>query len=251
MNSEILKDQVAVVTGASRGIGRAIAKDLALQGAHVVINYARSSAEAQRLATEIHEQGGKALLCQFDVGDEQGVVAGFEKVVSELGGIHILVNNAGIAVDGLFVRTKTEDWQKTMSVNLNGVFLCSRAAAKTMMKQRYGRILNMSSVIGLMGNAGQVAYAATKSALFGFTKSLARELGSRGITVNCIAPGYIVTDMTGAIKEEQKQQLTAQIPLGRLGTVEDISHAVSFLASPGASYITGEILSVNGGMYMA
>jgi 3-oxoacyl-[acyl-carrier protein] reductase len=245
-----LDGQVAIVTGASRGIGRAIASDLAAKGAKVVINYSRSSQEAESLAEEIKAKDGQAVICQFDVGEEQSVNAAIDKVISDLGAVHILVNNAGIAVDGLFVRTKSEDWERTLKVNLNGVFYCSRAVAKSMMKQRYGRIINMSSVIGLMGNAGQVTYAATKSALFGFTKSLAREFGSRGITVNCVAPGYIITDMTDSIKEEQKQQLMAQIPLGRLGTVEDIAHAVGFLASSQSSYITGEILSVNGGMYM-
>ncbi len=246
-----LEGQTAVVTGASRGIGRAIARKLASCGAQVVVNYARSEAEAASLAEELSRDfGAKIILSKFDVASEDEVNAAFEKILTETGGVQILVNNAGIALDGLIVRMKKEDWDRTLGVNLSGVFYCSRAVTKAMMKQRYGRIINLSSVIGLSGNAGQTAYSATKAAVFGFTKSLARELGSRGVTVNAIAPGYIVTDMTESIKDEQKEQLLAQIPLGRLGTVQDIADAAAFLASPNTGYITGQILSVNGGMYM-
>jgi len=246
-----LEGQTAVVTGASRGIGRAIARKLASCGAQVVVNYARSEAEAASLAEELSQDfGAKIILSKFDVASEDEVNAAFEKILTETGGVQILVNNAGIALDGLIVRMKKEDWDRTLGVNLSGVFYCSRAVTKPMMKQRYGRIINLSSVIGLSGNAGQTAYSATKAAVFGFTKSLARELGSRGVTVNAIAPGYIVTDMTESIKDEQKEQLLAQIPLGRLGTVQDIADAAAFLASPNTGYITGQILSVNGGMYM-
>ena len=246
-----LEGQSAVVTGASRGIGRAIAKELARKGANVIINYARSEDEAASLAEEIRAETGKSsLLVQFDVSKEEEVESGFEKIFASTGNVEILVNNAGIAVDGLLVRTKSEDWDRTMGVNLSGVFYCSKAVTKPMMKQRYGRIINVSSVIGLMGNGGQTAYSASKAAIFGFTKSLAKELGGRGITVNAVAPGYIETDMTKDIKEEAQKQLLSQIPLGRLGSAEDVANAVFFLSSPQSGYITGEILSVNGGMYM-
>ena len=246
-----LEGQTAVITGASRGIGRAVAKELAKQGASVVINYARSEKEAAQLADEIKSETGKtSLLVQFDVSNEVEVSKGFEKIFSTSDKVEILVNNAGIALDGLLVRTKSEDWDKTIAVNLSGVFYCSKAVTKQMMKQRYGRIVNLSSVIGLTGNGGQTAYSASKSAIFGFTKSLARELGSRGVTVNAVAPGYIETDMTKEIKDENAKALLAQIPLGRLGSAQDVADAVYFLSSPQSAYITGEILSVNGGMYM-
>jgi 3-oxoacyl-[acyl-carrier protein] reductase len=246
-----LEGQTAVVTGASRGIGRAIAKELAKNGAKIVINYGRSEADAVSLATEIkNEFEGESHLVQFDVSKEEEVQKGFDKIFSLSDKVEILVNNAGIAVDGLMVRMKSEDWDKTMAVNLNSLFYCSKAVTKAMMKQRYGRIVNISSVIGLMGNGGQTAYSASKAAIFGFTKSLAREVGSRGITVNAVAPGYIATDMTKEFKEEQAAQLISSIPLGRMGTAKDVADAVYFLSSPQSSYITGEILSVNGGLYM-
>lgn len=246
-----LEGQTAVVTGASRGIGRAIAKELAKHGANVVINYARSEAEAISLADEIRSEfNGSAEIVQFDVSNEREVEAGFEKIFSKNGKVDILVNNAGIALDGLIVRTKSEDWNRTIGINLNGIFYCSKAVTKQMMKQRYGRIINISSVIGLMGNGGQTAYGASKSAVFGFTMSLAKEVGSRGITVNAVAPGYIETDMTKDFKADQASALIAQIPLGRMGSSQDVADAVYFLASAKSAYITGQILSVNGGLYM-
>jgi len=246
-----LEGKTAVVTGASRGIGRAIAKDLARHGANVVINYARSEHEAASLADEIKSEFGKiAQIIQFDVSNEEEVQLGFEKIFSSNEKVDILVNNAGIALDGLIVRTKSEDWNRTMGINLNGVFYCSRAVTKAMMKQRYGRIVNISSVIGLTGNGGQTAYAASKSAIFGFTMSLAKEVGSRGITVNAVAPGYIETDMTKDFKAEQASGLIAQIPLGRMGTAQDVADAVTFLSSSESGYITGQTLSVNGGLHM-
>jgi len=246
-----LDGQTALVTGASRGIGRAIAKELARNGANVVINFARSQAEAVSLQNEIQTEFGKqAQIIQFDVSKEEEVQSGFDKIVSSNEKIDILVNNAGIALDGLIVRTKSQDWDRTMGINLNGVFYCSKAVTKSMMKARYGRIINISSVIGLTGNGGQTAYAASKAAVFGFTKSLAKEVGSRGITVNAVAPGYIETDMTKNFKAEQAQSLIAQIPLGRMGTAKDVADAVCFLASSESAYITGQIVSVNGGLHM-
>lgn len=249
----MIAGQVAVVTGASRGIGRAIAQALAGAGATVVVNYSRSAAEAEALIQEIRSSASsenvkKSVAMGFDVSNVTQVEEAFEKIIAEFGKIDILVNNAGIAVDGLLARTKPEDWARTIDVNLTSAFYCSKAVVKGMMKQRSGRIINISSVIGLMGNGGQTAYSASKAGLIGFTKSLAREVGSRNITVNAIAPGYIATDMTASISEEMKETLQRQIPLGRLGGPEDIAQAVLYLSS--ASYVTGEVLSVNGGMYM-
>jgi 3-oxoacyl-[acyl-carrier protein] reductase len=251
--SHSLSGKVAVVTGGSRGIGRAICIELAARGAHVVVNYAGNEAAAQETARLIKEAtpGAKdPLVLGFDVADAAAVDAAFDRIKAECGGLHVLVNNAGISRDGLLLRFKDDDWNKTLQTNLFGSFACARAAAKLMTKQRWGRIINISSVVGESGNAGQVAYAAAKSGLIGLTKTLAQELASRSITVNCVTPGFIATDMTAALTDDQKKNILEQIPLKAIGAPEDVAHAVAFLATDAARYITGHTLSVNGGMYM-
>ncbi len=244
-----MEGQVALVTGASRGIGRAIASALAAQGLKV-IGTATSDAGAAAITEALSAHAGCRGLC-LNVNDAAGVDAAFDAIVKEHGALHVLVNNAGITRDTLSMRMKDEDWDAVLETNLKAVFRTSRAAIKPMMKQRYGRIVNITSVVGASGNAGQANYAAAKAGVAGMTRSLARELGSRGITVNCVAPGFIETDMTKALSEAQTTALMSQIPLGRLGHASDIAHAVAFLASPQAGYITGTELHVNGGMYMS
>ena len=240
--------QVALVTGASRGIGRAIARTLAEQG-YKVVGTATSEAGAQGISEALAAFPGcrGALL---DVNDASAAEALIDAIVKEHGALHVLVNNAGITRDQLAMRMKDDDWAAVLDTNLGAVFRLSRAVMRGMMKQRYGRIINITSVVGASGNAGQANYAAAKAGVAGMTRALARELGSRNITVNCVAPGFIATDMTDALPEAQKAALQAQIPLGRLGTPEEIAHAVAFLASPLAGYITGAELHVNGGMFM-
>lgn len=245
-----LSGQVALVTGGGRGIGRAISLRLASDGAVIGVNYAQNSEAAEKVVAEIQTRGGKAQALHFDVADEERVDAVMKEFIAEFGRLDILVNNAGIAKDGLILRTKKEDWQRTIEVNLSGAFYCSKAAAKAMVRAKSGRIINISSVIGEMGNAGQVAYSASKSGIFGLTKSLARELGSRGITVNAVTPGFIATEMTDVMSEEQVAGLLKEIPLGRLGEADDVAELVAFLASPRSGYITGEVLAVNGGLHM-
>jgi len=240
--------QVALVTGASRGIGRAIALQLAGQGLKV-IGTATTDAGAQSITDALAAFSGSRGL-SLNVNDGPGVDAAIDAIVKEHGALHVLVNNAGITRDMLSMRMKDEDWDAVIDTNLKAVFRTSRAATRPMMKQRYGRIINITSVVGASGNAGQVNYAAAKAGVAGMTRSLARELGSRGITVNCVAPGFIETDMTKKLSEQQTSLLMAQIPLGRLGQAADIAHAVAFLASPQAGYITGAELHVNGGMFM-
>ncbi|MBS7351170.1 MAG: 3-oxoacyl-ACP reductase FabG [Comamonas sp.] len=239
--------QIALVTGATRGIGAAIAQELAQQG-YRVIGTATSEAGAQSICTALADKGGRGVC--LNVNDAAGVDALIDALVKTEGGLHVLVNNAGITRDTLAMRMKDEDWEAVLDTNLKAVFRLSRAAIRPMMKQRFGRIISVTSVVGGMGNAGQANYAAAKAGVAGMSRALARELGSRGITVNCVAPGFIATDMTAALPEEQQKALAAQIPLGKLGQPADIAHAVAFLASPGASYITGQELAVNGGMYM-
>jgi 3-oxoacyl-[acyl-carrier protein] reductase len=240
--------QVALVTGASRGIGHAIALELAKRGMKVIgtaTTDAGTAAIGEALAAF---PGSKGIA--LNVNDGPGVDAAVERIVKEYGALHVVVNNAGITRDMLSMRMKDEDWDAVVDTNLKAVFRVSRAVTRPMMKQRYGRIVNITSVVGATGNAGQANYAAAKAGVAGMTRSLARELGSRGITVNCVAPGFIETDMTKALSEAQTSALMAQIPIGRLGHASDIAHAVAFLASPQAGYITGSELHVNGGMFM-
>ena len=243
-----LADQVALVTGASRGIGRAIAQALAEQGMRVV-GTATTAAGAQAISEALATHAGCRGVC-LDVNDGAGIEAAVESIVKEFGALHVLVNNAGITRDMLSMRMKDDDWDAVLDTNLKAVFRVSRAVTRQMMKQRHGRIINITSVVGASGNAGQANYAAAKAGVAGLTRSMARELGSRGITVNCVAPGFIETDMTKALSEVQTTALMAQIPLGRLGQASEIAHAVAFLASAGAGYITGTELHVNGGMFM-
>ncbi len=244
-----MQDQVALVTGATRGIGAAIAKALAEQGVRVV-GTATSEAGAQTIAQALSAHPG----CQaqvLDVNDASATDALVDRIVKDMGGLQILVNNAGITRDMLAMRLKDEDWDAVLGTNLSAVFRLSRAAIRPMMKQRYGRIISITSVVGASGNPGQANYAAAKAGVAGMTRALARELGSRQITVNCVAPGFIDTDMTAGMAAEQKQALLAQIPLGQLGQPQDVAHAVLYLASPQAGYVTGQELHVNGGMFMA
>lgn len=243
-----LKDKVALVTGASRGIGRAIAMALAEKGA-TVVGTATTVAGAQALHEWLSAKGGRGVA--LDVNDQEAVSALVDSLGKELAGPHILVNNAGITRDNLAMRMKDEEWDSVLQTNLGSVFRLSRAVMRPMMKARWGRIINITSVVGSSGNAGQANYAAAKAGVAGMTRALARELGSRNITVNCVAPGFIETDMTRALSDDQTAALMGQIPLGRLGSPSDIAQAVTFLASPEAEYITGTTLHVNGGMYMA
>lgn len=248
--SRVLQDQVALVTGASRGIGRTIARQLAAAGATVVVNFVRSVSAAQETAQLIQGDGGRAELAQFDVADPDVAHAAITEVVERLGRCDVLVNNAGVAVDALLLRLKPDDWDHVMAVNLRGTFNCTKAVARTMVRARYGRIVNMTSIIGSMGNAGQAAYAAAKAGIVGFTKSMARELASRNITVNAVAPGFIETEMTASLPESTRTEYVKLIPVGRLGTAEEVAEAVSFLVRPACGYITGHVLAVNGGLYM-
>jgi len=244
-----LNGQVAVVTGASRGIGRAIALKLAEAGASVVVT-ATTQQGAEKTAAEITAAGGKALAVKVDVSVATEVEGLFKEAVGAFGKLDILVNNAGITKDGLLLRMKEADWDAVLDVNLKGSFNCTREAAKIMTKARYGRIVNVSSVVGEMGNPGQANYCASKAGMIGLTKSVARELARRNVTVNAVAPGFIETDMTNELSEKTKESLQEQIPMGRLGSADDIAGAVLFLVSDAAGYITGHVLSVNGGMYM-
>jgi 3-oxoacyl-[acyl-carrier protein] reductase len=244
-----LRGQVAIVTGASRGIGRAIAKALAAEGANVVVNYASSGTAAEELVAEIAAGGGEAIALQADVSSAEQVDVLLNTVMEKWKRVDVLVNNAGITRDTLLMRMKLEDWQAVINLNLTGVFLCTKAISKVMLKQRAGRIINIASVAGQMGNPGQANYSAAKAGVIGFTKTIAKELASRGITVNAVAPGFIVTDMTSDLKSEE---ILKFIPLGRYGQPEEVAGMVRFLAAdPAAAYITGQVLNVDGGMVMA
>jgi 3-oxoacyl-[acyl-carrier protein] reductase len=245
-----LQDDVALVTGASRGIGRAIAEALGAAGA-TVIGTATSPAGAEAIGAAFAAAGIRGRGIVLDVSSDHGVEAACADIAANEGPVSLLVNNAGVTRDGLLLRMKIEDWQQVIDTDLTSVYRSSRACLRGMMKLRRGRIVNIGSVVGLMGNAGQANYCAAKAGLVGFTRALAREVGSRGITVNTVAPGFIETDMTASLSAEQRGALEKQIPLERLGNVQDIAATVLFLCSPGAAYITGEVINVNGGMYMA
>lgn len=243
-----LSGKKALVTGASRGIGRAIALRLASEGASVAVNYNGSEAKAAEVVEQIRAAGGTAFAVQADVADAASVAAMFDTVLKEFGGLDILVNNAGITADGLLIGMKEEQFDRVVDTNLKGAYLCMQLAAKRMIRQKSGRIISISSYSGIHGNAGQANYSASKAGIIGLTKSAARELGSRGITVNAIAPGYIDTDMTAVLSDKVKEAILAEIPLKRIGTPEDIAAAAAFLAGDDAAYITGQVLEVGGGM---
>src|SRR2546423_1435472 len=242
-------NQIAVVTGAGRGIGRGIALKFASEGADVAC-VSRTAENSEKVASEIRTLGRKAWAHAVDVADAAGVEATAEKILADAGRVNILVNNAGVTRDGLLMRMSEGDWDTVLDTNLKGAFLFTKAFSRSFIKQRSGRIINVASVIGLIGNAGQCNYAASKAALIGFTKSIARELASRGITVNALAPGFIETDMTSGLEEEMRKNLLKQIPLNSFGQAEDIANAALFLASPAARYVTGQVLTVDGGMVM-
>lgn len=252
INDRALDGRVALVTGASRGIGRAVALALAARGAKVVVNYASREDAARAVAAEITAAGGQAAISGFDVSSAEAVSAAIAQIGKEHGGLDILVNNAGVAINGLLMRFRDEAWAKTLATNLSGAFYCARAAAVLLLKAKdRGRIINITSVVGEMGNGGQAAYAASKAGVIGLTKAMARELASRGVTVNAVAPGFIETDMTAEhLPEAQRAKLVGEIPLGRIGAAHEIGDAVAFLAGPEAAYITGQVLRVNGGMLM-
>ncbi|MEE8298372.1 MAG: 3-oxoacyl-[acyl-carrier-protein] reductase [Thermodesulfobacteriota bacterium] len=244
-----LKDKVALVTGGSRGIGKSIAKRLASEGAIVVINYMQNDSAANETKKEIEDAGGQATISKFDVSDFDTVHQEIDKIIEKFGGLHILINNAGITQDTLLMRMKEDDWDSVISINLKGTFNCTRAVTRNMFKQREGRIINLTSVVGEMGNAGQTNYAASKAGVIGFTRACAREMAPRGITVNAVSPGFIKTDITDQLPEDMKKDYISKIPLNRFGTTEDVAGAVAFLTSDDASYITGEVFRVNGGIY--
>ena len=245
-----LEGKIAVVTGGSRGIGRAICIRLASMGAMVYINYVSRSSAAEETQKIIQDAGGRAEIIGFDVADSSAVQGAFKKIITDAGSVDILVNNAGITRDGLMARMKESDWDEVMNTNLKGSFLCAKAASRVMMKKKWGRIINISSVSGVAGNPGQVNYSAAKAGLIGLSKSMAREYASRNITVNSVAPGYIETEMTDLLDEQAQEQIKREIPLAIFGSTEDVAGAVAFLVSEDGRYITGQTLHVNGGMYM-
>ena len=245
-----LSGQIAVVTGASRGIGRAAALSLGQAGAYVIVNYRGNQAAAEQSLAAIVEAGGKGELSQFDIAAEDQVEAAMKKIVDGQGKIDILVNNAGVTADSLLIRMKPADWDQVIGTNLKGTVLCTKIVTRYMIGQRYGRIINISSVVGQMGNVGQALYAASKAGIIGFTKTVARECATRGVTVNAVAPGFIETDMTAKLPEKLREEFLKQIPLGRFGTCAEVAEMIVFLAGAGAGYITGQVFNVNGGLYM-
>ena len=245
-----LEGRVALVTGASRGIGRAIALGLGQAGAYVVVNYRGNQESAQESLAAIIDQGGRGELSRFDIAAERQVDEAVKKIIDDHQKIDILVNNAGVTSDTLLLRVKPADWDQVIGTNLKGTVLCTKIVSRQMIGQRYGRIINLSSVVGQMGNAGQSLYAASKAGIIGFTKSVAREVASRGITVNAVAPGFIETDMTDKLPEKLREEFLKRIPLGRFGTCAEVAEMIVFLAGAGAGYITGQVFNVNGGLYM-
>lgn len=246
----MLTDQVAVVTGASRGIGRAIALDLAKQGAKIIVNFAGNEERAKEVVEEIQALGSEAISVRADVSNTEEVANMMKIAIDTFGKIDILVNNAGITKDNLLMRMKEDEWDAVIRTNLKGVFVCTKAVTRQMVRQRYGRIINIASVVGVIGNPGQANYVAAKAGVIGFTKTAAKELAARNITVNALAPGFIETDMTEVLAEETKQEMLKLIPLARFGQAKDIANAVTFLASEQSSYITGQTIQIDGGMVM-
>ena len=248
MSNSDIEGKTALVTGASKGIGRAISLELAGMGVKVAVNYNSSKAEAEEVVQAITDIGGKALKVQADVSDLEQVNAMVDKVNDAWGGVNIMVNNAGIINDGLLMRMSDEAWHRVMGVNLNGTFYCTRATLRHMVRERWGRIINIGSVVGIRGNIGQTNYSSSKAAIIGFTKSLAKEVATRNITVNAVTPGYISTETVAGLTQRQKDTIMTWIPQGKFGNTEDIAHMVGYLASEKASYVTGQIISVDGGM---
>ena len=245
-----LEGQIGLVTGGSRGIGRAIVLALGRLGAHVIINYRGNHGAATETLQELLKRGGRGELSQFDISNEGQIEEAVKKIVDQHKKIDILVNNAGVASDNLLIRIKSEEWDQVVGINLKGTIFCTKAVSRVMIRQRYGRIINLSSVVGQMGNAGQSLYASTKSGIIGFTKAVAREVASRGITVNAVAPGFIETEMTEQLAPKLQEECLHSIPLGRFGNCDEVAELVVFLAGARAGYITGQVLNVNGGLYM-
>ncbi|MFQ5849398.1 MAG: 3-oxoacyl-[acyl-carrier-protein] reductase [Candidatus Binatia bacterium] len=244
-----LKGQVALVTGGSRGVGRAVVLAFGRGGAEVMINFRENKSAAEETLHRLLGEGGAGQLCPFDVAQEDQVEEAVKKIVDQHGKIDILVNNAAVTSDSLLVRLRAEDWDRVIGTNLRGTFHCTKAVCRKMIRERYGRIVNLTSVVGQMGNVGQSVYAASKAGIIGFTRAMARELASRGITVNAVAPGFIETEMTAKLSPEVRQEFLHSIPLGRFGTCEDVAETISFLVGPSATYITGQVINVNGGLY--